>query len=44
MKSKLFPDYQTSDLDMVERQGGFITFAESLHQAALGKGAEHHAD
>lgn len=23
---------------------GFITFAESLHQAALGKGAEHHAD
>lgn len=23
---------------------GFITFAENIHQAALGKGAEHHAD
>lgn len=23
---------------------GFVTFAESIHQAVLGKGAEHHAD
>jgi hypothetical protein len=23
---------------------GFITFAENLHQAALGKGTEQHAD
>ena len=28
----------------VSAELGFITFAESMHQAALGKGAEHHAD
>ena len=28
----------------VSAELGFITFAESVHQAALGKGAEHHAD
>jgi hypothetical protein len=28
----------------VSAELGFITFAESLRQAALGKGAEHHAD
>jgi hypothetical protein len=30
--------------ERVSGELGFITFAESLHQAALGKGAEHHAD
>lgn len=30
--------------ERVSAELGFITFAESLHQAALGKGAEHHAD
>jgi len=30
--------------ERVSAELGFVTFAESLHQAALGKGAEHHAD
>ena len=30
--------------ERVSAELGFITFAESVHQAALGKGAEHHAD
>ena len=30
--------------ERVSGELGFITFAESLRQAALGKGAEHHAD
>jgi len=30
--------------ERVSAELGFITFAESLRQAALGKGAEHHAD
>ncbi len=30
--------------ERVSEELGFITFAESLHQAALGKGAEHHVD
>jgi hypothetical protein len=30
--------------ERVSAELGFITFAETLHQAALGKGAEHHAD
>ena len=30
--------------ERVSAELGFITFAENLHQAALGKGAEQHAD
>jgi hypothetical protein len=30
--------------ERISAELGFITFAESLRQAALGKGAEHHAD
>jgi hypothetical protein len=30
--------------ERVSAELGFITFAETLHQAALGKGADHHAD
>ncbi len=30
--------------ERVSAELGFITFAESVRQAALGKGAEHHAD
>jgi hypothetical protein len=30
--------------ERVSAELGFITFAESLHQVALGKGGEHHAD
>lgn len=30
--------------ERVSAELGFITFAEALHQAALGKGAEHHVD
>jgi hypothetical protein len=30
--------------ERVSAELGFITFAESVHQALLGKGAEHHAD
>jgi uncharacterized protein DUF6448 len=30
--------------ERVSAELGFITFAESVHQAALGKGTEHHAD
>ena len=30
--------------ERVSAELGFITFAETLRQAALGKGAEHHAD
>jgi hypothetical protein len=30
--------------ERVSAELGFITFAESVHQAALGKGAENHAD
>jgi hypothetical protein len=30
--------------ERVSAEHGFITFAESIRQAALGKGAEHHAD
>ena len=30
--------------ERISAELGFITFAESLHQAALGKGAEQHAD
>ena len=30
--------------ERVNAELGFVTFAETLHQAALGKGAEHHVD
>lgn len=30
--------------ERVTAELGFVTFAESLHQAVLGKGAEHHVD
>jgi hypothetical protein len=30
--------------ERVSAELGFITFSETLHQAALGKGAEHHVD
>jgi Family of unknown function (DUF6448) len=30
--------------ERISAELSFVTFAESLHQAALGKGAEHHAD
>jgi hypothetical protein len=30
--------------ERVSAELGFITFAESVHQAVLGKGVEHHAD
>jgi hypothetical protein len=30
--------------ERVSAELGFITFAENLHQAGLGKGAEQHAD
>jgi hypothetical protein len=30
--------------ERVSAELGFITFAETIHQAVLGKGAEHHAD
>jgi hypothetical protein len=30
--------------ERVSAELGFITFAEGVHQAVLGKGAEHHAD
>jgi Family of unknown function (DUF6448) len=30
--------------ERVSAELGFVTFAESIRQAALGKGAEHHAD
>ena len=30
--------------ERVSAELGFITFAESVHQAVLGKGAEHHVD
>ena len=30
--------------ERVSAELGFITFAESVHQALLGKGAEHHVD
>ena len=30
--------------ERVSAELGFITFAENIHQAVLGKGAEHHAD
>ena len=30
--------------ESVSAELGFVTFAESIHQAALGKGAEHDAD
>jgi hypothetical protein len=30
--------------ERVSAELGFITFAETIRQAALGKGAEHHAE
>lgn len=30
--------------ERISRELGFVTFAESLRQAALGRGAEHHVD